>query len=66
VQPLGASVDAGAVRHRLIATKDADPVAAPVEIKIHDNAKDRHVYHRSVVLDLDYWVMMPRRNGRSQ
>jgi 2-methylfumaryl-CoA hydratase len=53
--------DAGALRLRLIATKDLDPSREPFEYKTKDAQTGRDQYHPSVVLDLDYTVLMPRR-----
>ncbi|HLJ64070.1 MAG TPA: MaoC family dehydratase [Stellaceae bacterium] len=44
--------DLGAVRLRTIATKDRPCADFPL--------KQGDAYHESVVLDLDYWVLMPR------
>lgn len=60
-QPLPNRSDMGALRLRLVAIKDEDPARAPIEIKVYDEGLNREVYNRRVVLDLDYWVMMPRR-----
>ena len=51
--------DAGALRLRLVATKDADPATEEVPLKVAgDDGRER--YHPSVVLDLDYTVLMPK------
>lgn len=53
--------DCGALRLRLIAVKNQDPQQEEVSIKVTDEAKGREVYHKNVVLDLDYWVLMPKK-----
>ena len=51
--------DAGALRLRLVATKDADPATDEVPLQVAgDDGRER--YHPSVVLDLDYTVLMPK------
>lgn len=62
-QPLPRRSDAGALRLRLIAVKDHDPGAEPLEIKVYDTKMSKETYHPAVVLDLDYWVMAPTRSG---
>ena len=59
VQPLPGREDCGAVRTRLVAMKNEDPTKGDVSIKIDKDGKQ--VYHPSVVLDLDYWLLMPKR-----
>ena len=54
--------DAGALRLRLIATKDADPATEDVPLRVTDE-RGRERYHPNVVLDLDYTVLMPRAPG---
>jgi 2-methylfumaryl-CoA hydratase len=44
--------DLGALRLRSIATKDQPCAEFP--------GKNGDAYHPSVVLDLDYWALMPR------
>ena len=44
--------DVGALRLRTIATKDRPTADHPL--------KDGENYDASVILDLDYWVLMPR------
>ena len=51
--------DCGALRLRLVAVKDADPLNEDVELK-QTVADGRERYHPNVVLDLDYTVLMPR------
>ena len=50
--------DAGALRLRLIATKDADPYTEDVPLRVTADGRER--YNASVVLDLDYTVLMPK------
>jgi 2-methylfumaryl-CoA hydratase len=52
--------DCGALRLRLVATKNLDPYTENVELKIADE-KGRERYHPNVVLDLDYTVLIPKR-----
>jgi 2-methylfumaryl-CoA hydratase len=51
--------DAGALRLRLVATKDADPNTEDLPFKVTDD-QGRERYHPSVVLDLDYTVLIPK------
>jgi 2-methylfumaryl-CoA hydratase len=53
--------DAGALRLRLIAVKNQNPQEEPLSIKEVDEKKGREAYHRNVVLDLDYYVLIPKR-----
>jgi len=53
--------DYGAVRLRLIATKNVDP--GQEEIAIHTEESGKTEYPPEVVLDWDYFVAMPRREG---
>ncbi len=46
--------DAGLLRLRLVATKDRPPTDFPYQDGVG-------VYDKSVILDLDYWAVMPRR-----
>ena len=50
----------GALRIRMIGVKNQNPAEEPVEIKIEKDGKQK--YHSNVVLDLDYWVAMPKRS----
>jgi len=52
--------DCGALRLRLVAIKDLDPSKEPVELKTKDAETGREQYHPSVVLDLDYTVLIVR------
>ena len=49
----------GALRIRLVGVKNIDPAAQNVPLKSEQEGKLR--YHPNVVLDLDYWVLMPKR-----
>jgi 2-methylfumaryl-CoA hydratase len=52
--------DIGALRLRLVAVKNADPNAEDIALKLPgDDGRER--YHPSVVLDLDYVGLLPRR-----
>ena len=51
--------DAGALRLRLVAVKNADPATEDVQLRVSgDDGRER--YHPNVVLDLDYTVLMPK------
>ena len=52
--------DCGALRLRLVATKNLDPYTENMEIKVADE-KGRERYHPNVVLDLDYTVLIPKK-----
>lgn len=51
--------DLGALRLRLVATKNADPAAESIPLKVAAQGKER--YDERVVLDLDYWGLIPLR-----
>ena len=51
--------DAGALRLRLAAVKNADPAKEEIPLKVANEGKES--YHASVVLDLDLWLLMPKR-----
>jgi 2-methylfumaryl-CoA hydratase len=51
--------DIGALRLRLLACKNVDPNAEDVPVKVVVDGKER--YSPSVVLDLDYVALMPKR-----
>lgn len=51
--------DVGALRVRLVGVKNADPVKENIPLKVEKDGKES--YHPSVVLDLDYWLLMPRK-----
>jgi 2-methylfumaryl-CoA hydratase len=53
--------DAGALRLRLTAIKNTDPTKENVPLKLSKDGSES--YHPNVVLDLDYWVLMPRKAG---
>jgi len=50
--------DVGALRLRLVAFKNHNPALEPVPLKVEKDGAE--AYHPSVVLDLDYWVLMPK------
>ncbi len=54
--------DAGGLRLRLIAVKNQDPEYAPLDVKVMDEETERERYHPNVVLDLDYCVLIPKRD----
>jgi 2-methylfumaryl-CoA hydratase len=49
----------GALRVRLVALKNADPAKEPIPLKVEQNGRES--YHPNVVLDLDLWLLMPKR-----
>jgi 2-methylfumaryl-CoA hydratase len=49
----------GALRMRLCAVKNADPCKDVFPLKVEKDGA--LAYHPSVVLDLDYWLLMPKR-----
>jgi 2-methylfumaryl-CoA hydratase len=51
--------DLGALRLRLTAIKNADPTKESVPLKVEKDGSQS--YHPNVVLDLDYWVSMPKK-----
>ncbi|HZQ35302.1 MAG TPA: hypothetical protein VFD32_05180, partial [Dehalococcoidia bacterium] len=51
----------GALRLRLVAVKNANPAVEDVPLRVTDEKSGRESYHPAVVLDLDYWLTMPRR-----
>ncbi|MDP3768227.1 MAG: MaoC family dehydratase [Dehalococcoidia bacterium] len=53
--------DLGALRLRLVGVKDLDPGREPIDLKTKDPESGREQYHPNVVLDLDYTVLMPKR-----
>ena len=53
--------DVGALRVRLCAVKNMDLGAEPLPYKVEKDGKQS--YHPNVVLDLDLWLLMPRRRG---
>jgi 2-methylfumaryl-CoA hydratase len=55
--------DAGALRLRLVGVKNLDPNDQQVELKARDEESGREQYHPNVVLDLDYTVLMPRKQA---
>lgn len=55
--------DCGALRLRLVGVKNQNPESEPLDIKSMDEEKGREVYHKNVVLDLDYFVLIPKRSA---
>ncbi|MEM8605498.1 MAG: MaoC family dehydratase [Myxococcota bacterium] len=51
--------DCGALRVRLVGLKDVAATAAGFPLKVTKDGRD--VYSPEVVLDLDYWLLLPRR-----
>ncbi len=58
--PLPGRNDVGALRLRLVAVKNLDPAVGEFDVKQIDKEKNRDAYHPNVVLDLDYWTLMPK------
>ncbi len=54
---------AGSLRLRLVAVKNVDPLADEVPLRIRDERTGRETYDPRVVLDLDYWTLMPKRRS---
>ncbi len=59
-QPLSNNDSVGALRCRLVAAKNVDPVKEGVQRRIKD-AEGKDAYDPRVVLDLDFWLAMPRK-----
>jgi 2-methylfumaryl-CoA hydratase len=57
--PIPGREDCGALRARLVAVKNTCLRKEPIPLKVEHEGK--HVYHPNVVLDLDYWLLVPRR-----
>jgi 2-methylfumaryl-CoA hydratase len=55
---------AGGLRLRLVAVKNVDPTREDIPLRVRDEKTGREAYHPAVVLDLDYWLLMPRREAR--
>ncbi len=51
--------DSGALRVRLVGLKDVRPSESSFPLKVEKDG--REVYHKDVVLDLDYWLLVPKR-----
>ena len=51
--------DVGALRLRLVGVKNHDSKAEPFPLKVEKDGKS--AYHPNVVLDLDYWVLIPKK-----
>jgi len=56
---LSSRQDCGALRVRLVGLKDVSATAADFPLKVEK--KGKHVYDERVVLDLDYWLIVPKR-----
>jgi hypothetical protein len=46
---------------RLTAIKNADPTKESVPLKLSKDGAE--AYHPNVVLDLDYWLLMPKQRS---
>lgn len=53
---------AGALRLRLVGIKNQNPEIEPLEIRVKDEKSGREGYRSNVVLDLDLWVLVPKRD----
>jgi 2-methylfumaryl-CoA hydratase len=51
--------DCGALRVRLVGLKDVRPTETGFPLTVSAGGRDD--YHKDVVLDLDYWLLVPRR-----
>ncbi len=56
---LPSRADCGALRVRLVGLKDVRPTDSGFPLKVPKDG--REVYHKDVVLDLDYWLLVPKR-----
>jgi len=56
-EPLLDRDDLGALRLRLVAVKNADPMAEEIPLKVDVDGKQK--YDSRVVLELDYWALIP-------
>jgi 2-methylfumaryl-CoA hydratase len=56
----------GALRLRLVAVKNLNPMDDEIPLRVRDEGSGREAYHGNVVLDLDYWLAMPRRGLRTE
>jgi 2-methylfumaryl-CoA hydratase len=56
----------GALRLRLVATKNVNPMTTETALRVVDQKNGRESYNSAVVLDLDYWISMPRRAARDR
>jgi len=59
--PLAKEPRLGALRVRLVAVKNADPRQTELSLRVRDERSGKDTYHSAVVLDLDYWLLLPRR-----
>jgi 2-methylfumaryl-CoA hydratase len=58
-EPIPGRSDLGALRLRLVAVKNVDPSRDPVTLKVAGEG-GKQTYDPRVVLDLDYWALIPR------
>lgn len=58
--PIAGRDDLGALRLRLVAVKNQDPSNRPLEVKLPGNGAAQGAYDDSVVLDLDYYVLIAK------
>jgi 2-methylfumaryl-CoA hydratase len=62
--------DCGALRVRLVGVKNANPQSEPIPLRVEAEGRagaaptnanaGKKAYHPNVVLDLDYWLLVPR------
>jgi 2-methylfumaryl-CoA hydratase len=62
-QPLPGRDDCGALRLRLVAVKNRNPLTEETPLKVEKDGKER--FHPNVVLELDHWILMPRKGAVS-
>ena len=51
--------DLGALRLRMVAVKNLNPLEEEIPLKVENDGREG--YHPNVVLDLDYWASIPTR-----
>ena len=54
--------DVGALRLNLIAVKNLDPLEEEISIRVN-RPNGKSIHHENIVLDLDYTVLIPRKNN---
>lgn len=59
-QELPKNPDFGALRIRLVAVKNLDPCSQKIDLKFTDPETQKTQYHPNIVLDLDYYLLMPK------
>ena len=51
----------GALRLRLVTIKNLNPMDEEIPLRLRDERSGREAYHGNIVLDLDYWLLIPKR-----